>query len=69
MKYNILNQLKQTVVALTLIAGVSSCDYLDVIPDNLPTIDHAFQDRAAAEKSLFTCYSPARPNLGKTRPC
>ncbi len=65
MKYNILYHLKQTVVALTLIAGVSSCDYLDVIPDNLPTIDHAFQDRAAAEKSLFTCYSrlprPAQP--------
>ena len=45
MKYNILNQLKQTVVALTLIAGVSSCDYLDVIPDNLPT---AAEQQAAA---------------------
>ncbi|MFR7823559.1 MAG: hypothetical protein ACLU30_10520 [Odoribacter splanchnicus] len=68
MKYNILNQLKQTVVALTLIAGVSSCDYLDVIPDNLPTIDHAFQDRAAAEKSHFAI--PVSPSgNGKTRPC
>lgn len=65
MKHNILNHLKQTAIALSLVAGISGCDYLNVIPDNLPTIDHAFQDRAAAEKSLFTCYSrlpqPAHP--------
>ncbi|WP_288737638.1 RagB/SusD family nutrient uptake outer membrane protein [uncultured Parabacteroides sp.] len=30
---------------------------LDVIPDNLPTIDHAFNNRASAETYLFTCYS------------
>ena len=32
------------------------CNWLDVIPDNLPTIDDAFKNRAAAEKSLFSCY-------------
>ncbi|WP_316818154.1 RagB/SusD family nutrient uptake outer membrane protein [Pedobacter nyackensis] len=31
--------------------------YLDVIPDNLPTIEHAFSNRVEAEKYLFTCYS------------
>jgi len=35
-----------------------SCeDYLDVVPDNVATIDNAFSDRVQAEKYLFTCYS------------
>ena len=34
-----------------------SCDYLDVVPDNVATIDNAFTDRNEAEKFLFTCYS------------
>jgi hypothetical protein len=35
----------------------TSCDYLDVIPDNVATIDNAFTMRYEAEKYLFTCYS------------
>ncbi len=36
----------------------SSCrKYLDVVPDNISTIDHAFKLRVEAEKFLFTCYS------------
>ncbi|MCG8306911.1 MAG: RagB/SusD family nutrient uptake outer membrane protein [Cytophagales bacterium] len=31
-------------------------DYLDVVPDNVATIDNAFTDRTNAEKFLFTCY-------------
>lgn len=31
--------------------------YLDVVPDNVATIDHAFSNRVEAEKYLFTCYS------------
>ena len=35
-----------------------SCnDYLDVVPDNIATIDNAFTSRSNAEKFLFTCYS------------
>jgi len=30
--------------------------YLDVIPDNLATIESAFSNRTSAEKYLFTCY-------------
>lgn len=41
----------------TFIASTSCSDYLDVIPDNLPTIDHAFTNRTNAEKFLFTCYN------------
>lgn len=36
----------------------SSCKkYLDIIPDNIPTIDNSFTMRAEAEKYLYTCYS------------
>lgn len=34
-----------------------SCNYLDVVPDNVATIDYAFRERSQAEKFLFTCYS------------
>ncbi len=36
---------------------ISSCNYLDIVPDNVSTIDHAFNMRNEAEKYLFTCYS------------
>src|SRR5690606_15860686 len=43
---------------LLLVGLLGSCkDYLDVVPDNLPTIDNAFANRNEAEKYLFTCYS------------
>ena len=35
---------------------VVSCNWLEVIPDNIPTIEHAFNNRAIAERYLFTCY-------------
>jgi hypothetical protein len=35
----------------------TSCNYLDVVPDNVATIDNAFTSREMAEKFLFTCYS------------
>jgi hypothetical protein len=34
-----------------------ACNYLDVIPDNLATIDHAFSNRSTAEEYLHGCYS------------
>lgn len=40
-------------IALSLL---SSCNYLDVIPDNIATVDMIFRTRANAEKLLFTCY-------------
>jgi len=37
---------------------LASCDnYLDVVPDNVATIDNAFTDEVQARKYLFTCYS------------
>lgn len=38
--------------------GFSACaDYIDVVPDNVATIDNAFSLRNEAEKFLFTCYA------------
>lgn len=33
-----------------------SCDFLDVVPDNVATIDNAFSDRYTTEQYLATCY-------------
>lgn len=40
-----------------LVLNYSCQDYLDVVPDNVPTLDHSFTDRVGAEKYLATCYS------------
>lgn len=43
---------------LILLSVISSCKkYLDVVPDNIPTIENAFTMRSEAEKYLYTCYS------------
>jgi len=44
----------------------TSCDnYLNVVPDNIATIDNAFTSRTMAERFLFTCYSymPSHANI------
>src|SRR5215213_880778 len=46
------------VLMLAWVAGFSSCKkFVDVVPDNVSTIEHAFKLRNEAEKYLFTCYS------------
>lgn len=45
-------------LALVAIIILASCKkYLDVVPDNVATIDNAFTMRTQAEKYLFTCFS------------
>lgn len=51
------------IITLVLLVNISSCEYLDVVPDNIPTIDNAFSDKFTSEKYLFTCYSYL-PNYG-----
>jgi hypothetical protein len=34
-----------------------SCNYLDVVPDNTPTIDDGFKNRYEAERFLYGCFS------------
>lgn len=48
-------------IIITLLAPLAmlfSCgDFLDIVPDNIATIEDAFTTRNQAEKYLFTCYS------------
>jgi SusD family. len=54
MKFSIIN----TACILVALVSISSCkDYLDIVPDNVATIDNAFSTRQEAEKYLYTCYS------------
>ncbi|WP_233138232.1 RagB/SusD family nutrient uptake outer membrane protein [Mucilaginibacter sp. MD40] len=46
------------VMLMCELLSLSSCKkYLDIVPDNVATIDNAFTLRSEAEKFLFTCYS------------
>lgn len=56
MKYISINKYKILVSLSLLLAGACS-DYLDVVPDNVATVENAFAMRSQAEKYLFTCYS------------
>lgn len=40
-----------------MILCAACSNYLDVIPDNVATLDYAFKDRVRAEQYLFTCYN------------
>lgn len=37
--------------------SLCSCDFLDIVPDNVATLDHAFADETTAERYLFSCYA------------
>lgn len=43
-----------TILLCTLL---SSCEYLDVVPDNVSTIEHAFANEVTTERYLLTCYA------------
>lgn len=45
------------ILGLALLMGASSCNYLDVVPDERPTEEDAFKDKYAAERYLYSCYS------------
>lgn len=44
-------------VLIVMISLAMSCNYLDIVPDNVATLDNAFANRLEAEKYLYTCYS------------
>lgn len=46
-----------SILMLSLVLLGSCKKYLDIVPDNVATIDNAFTLRSEAEKYLFTCYS------------
>ncbi|WP_257957424.1 RagB/SusD family nutrient uptake outer membrane protein [Parapedobacter tibetensis] len=57
MKQKITRKAAAVFIALAMFAGQSCDSYLDVVPDNVSTIEHAFRLRNEAEKYLFTLYS------------
>lgn len=54
--------LKSLLFCIVLLECIS-CNYLDIVPDNMATIDYAFRNRTACEKYLYTCYT-YRPKHG-----
>ena len=57
-----INTKTQKIVLLTLLSFVllftNSCKkFLDIVPDNVATVENAFKLRVEAEKYLFSCYS------------
>jgi hypothetical protein len=58
-----INKILCVTIAWTLL---SCSSFLDVVPDNVPTIDHAFQNRGESEKYLVGLYSylPTFVNTG-----
>lgn len=49
-------KVKNILYILGIMSLCSCSDFLDVVPDNTPTMDHVFADRISAERFLFTCY-------------
>lgn len=48
-----------TSMVVLCLLGLESCEdsFLDVVPDNVTTLGHAFKLRNEAQKYLFTCYA------------
>lgn len=53
-----MKNIKIILIIIILLGSVTSCKkYLDVVPDNVATLENAFAMRNTAETYLFTCYS------------
>lgn len=51
-----MKSLYKYILCACTILSATSCDFLDVVPDNVATEEHVFADRYTAEKYLATCY-------------
>jgi hypothetical protein len=49
--------IRKSAFIVTLAACLCSCNYLDILPDNISTVDHAFRSRNEAEGFLYGCFS------------
>lgn len=56
MKSIILKTIRNAAIAFVALFASSCNDYLNVVPDNIPTIDHAFANRFACEGFLFSVW-------------
>lgn len=51
-----IKKIKTALICTAFLFPVSCSNYLDIVPDNVATLDNAFTMRNEAEKYLFTCY-------------
>lgn len=51
------NRIYIALIFLFLMGVATSCDYLDIVPDERPTEEDAFKDKKAAERYLYSCYA------------
>ena len=51
------------ILLLSVLFQFSCTDFLDVVPDNTPTLEHAFKRRVGAENYLYGIYA-FLPNFG-----
>lgn len=49
--------IRNILMASAMFAAVACNGFLNVVPDDVVTIDHAFSNQVEAEKYLFVCYS------------
>lgn len=49
--------LQRIFILAILVFCITSCNYLDVVPDEKPTEKDAFEDTNAAERFMYSCYS------------
>ncbi len=48
--------IENIILAIIFVHVIYACNYLDVVPDNIPTVEENFNMRVSAERYLFTCY-------------
>ncbi|MDR2036912.1 MAG: RagB/SusD family nutrient uptake outer membrane protein [Bacteroidales bacterium] len=48
--------IRKIILFVALFSVATACDYLDVVPDNIPTVEENFNMRVSAERYLFTCF-------------
>lgn len=52
-----MKRFNKALLLLCFCVGTSSCaDYLDIVPDDIATIEKVFNNRSSAEGFFFTCY-------------
>lgn len=52
-----LHKIFRYLLCISCLYNLSCRDFLDVVPDNIPTVDHAFKTRYEAERFLYGCFS------------
>ena len=49
--------LKKTALLLIALITYTSCNYLDIVPDEMDREENAFEDPNAALRYIYSCYS------------